>query len=152
MPDRRKLLFDTFDQVIADIEQLRDKGYEKVGNWSLAGNCWHLRLLFDQAMDGFTTDLPLFLKPFKLFAPKLLEKSLRERSIPANQPTLKVWRPSDDLDDQTEANALIASIQRYQQHTEPLHPSPLFGKLDRETWDKLQLNHCAHHLSFLLPM
>ena len=36
-------------------------------------------------------------------------------------------------------------------HTGPLHPSPMFGSLDREQLYRLQLIHCAHHLGFLLP-
>jgi hypothetical protein len=57
----------------------------------------------------------------------------------------------DDMPDPEAVKKLVATVDRFKRHQGPFHASPLFGVLDRETLEKLQLIHCAHHLSFLVP-
>jgi hypothetical protein len=56
-----------------------------------------------------------------------------------------------EQDDATAVAELERTIERFRDYSGPLHPSPLFGAMDRETVDQLQLRHCAHHLGFLVP-
>ena len=51
----------------------------------------------------------------------------------------------------TRLHAPSETIRRWQGHTGPLHPSPLFGGNNKDNWLKGHLIHCAHHLSFLIP-
>ena len=41
--------------------------------------------------------------------------------------------------------------ERFKAHAGPIHPSPLFGAMTKDEALQLQLTHCAHHLSFLIP-
>ncbi|MCC5828542.1 MAG: DUF1569 domain-containing protein [Phycisphaeraceae bacterium] len=143
------LRFDDFDAMIRHLEQLRDRGYEAAGNWSLGGIARHLRLFMTESMDGFGAKLPWFLYPIRLLSKSILRRTLADRTIKPGSPTMEHWIPPEGLDDRVEVDALIATIRRYRAHDAPLHASPLFGRLDRETWDQVHLIHGAHHLSFL---
>ena len=55
-------------------------------------------------------------------------------------------------EDAAAVDALLSAIAAYRSRTDPLHPIPLFGRLPRETWDQIHLIHCAHHLSFAIPV
>jgi hypothetical protein len=46
---------------------------------------------------------------------------------------------------------LRESVARFKAYAGEIHPSPLFGAMTKEEATRLQLVHCAHHLSFLVP-
>ena len=45
----------------------------------------------------------------------------------------------------------LETVDRFKVHDGPIVASPVFGELTPEEALKLQLQHCAHHLSFLTP-
>ena len=153
-PERRKLTFATLDDVVADAERLRDGGYDKVGNWDLAQVCFHISEWMRFPLDGFPKPpLPIAMMLWvmrKTIGPKMYRQYLAE-GMPSGKPTI----PQSIAPPGGEVNVAIAKLKetvaRFQEHAGPLHPSPLFGALDKEAAMKLQLVHCAHHLSFLVP-
>ena len=82
-------------------------------------------------------------------------KKIRTKILAGGFPTggrtmpLTVFPPGGD------AAAAVAKLKdvavRFAAHTGPVHPSPLFGAMTRDEALQLQLKHCAHHLSFLVP-
>jgi hypothetical protein len=56
---------------------------------------------------------------------------------------------SDQVSDDAGLQKLREVIERMQTWRGALHPSPLFGPLDRELWTKVNLLHCEHQLGFL---
>ena len=67
-------------------------------------------------------------------------------------PTMPATIPEPDAETDREAvEQFLKTIERLREHDGPIHASPLFGEMDRETMLKLQLRHTAHHLAFLLP-
>jgi hypothetical protein len=70
--------------------------------------------------------------------------------MPSGRMTLAETIPAPG-DDATGIERLRRAVARFRDHVGRFHASPLFGELDRATWEQLQLVHCAHHLSFLLP-
>jgi hypothetical protein len=46
---------------------------------------------------------------------------------------------------------LRESAERLKAHAGPIVPSPLFGAMTKDEAVRLQLAHCSHHLSFLVP-
>jgi hypothetical protein len=46
---------------------------------------------------------------------------------------------------------LKAAAGRFEAHDGPVRPSPLFGATTKDEALRPQLEHCAHHLSFLIP-
>ncbi len=157
MPERRQLDFHSFEEFSRDVRKLRDRGYERAGNWTLAQNCDHLRLFIDFSLNGFPFKLPL---PMRLAGPLLKRRTLSTRKLPTGVKAPPALMPSgnkclalpkDANVDSEAANRLIETIDRYLDFKGTPQPSPLFGRIDRETWDQLHLIHASHHLSFLVP-
>jgi hypothetical protein len=152
---RRKLVFEDWSDVTGDVEKLHRDGYRKAGRWDLAQACNHLADWMEFPLDGFPTP-PLAMRPVlwavKTFAGRsMLRKTLETRSMPAGVPTLPATAHSQGGDEARAVDRLKATIARFQAHTGPFHPSPVFGEADREIWNRVQRIHCAHHLSFLIP-
>jgi hypothetical protein len=84
--------------------------------------------------------------------PNKLKQYLADKTFPAGKPTMPatVFKP-DFSTDQAAVEKLSTTLRRVGAYREPLHPSPLFGKLNRDSHLGLQLVHAAHHLSFLVP-
>ena len=154
-PERRKLTFATLDDVVRDAENLLAKGYDRAGNWDLAQVCFHLAEWLRYPLDGFPKP-PLLMRPLfwvarHTIAGAALRKALDKGELPPGSPTLKpsVAPPGGD------AAAMVAKLkevaERFAANTGPIHPSPLFGAMTKDEALKLQLVHCAHHLSFLVP-
>jgi Protein of unknown function (DUF1569) len=155
MVARRTLKFATLDEVVRDAENLLANGYDRAGTWSLAQCCGHLVYWLTAPLDGFG-NAPLPIAVFLWFArntfgPKKLKQYIADRSFPAGAPTDPKSVPTADSDDRGAVEQLKLAAMRLKNHTGVILPSPMFGPMDKETAVKLQLVHCAHHLSFLVP-
>ena len=154
-PTRRKLTFATLDEVVADAEILLAKGYEKAGNWDLAQVCFHLAEWMRYPVEGFPR-MPLLMRPVfwlvrNTVAGPALRKALEKGEMPAGQPTVTQSVAAPGGDPNAAVAKLKEAVERFKAFPGPYRPSPLLGVLDRETGHKVQLLHCAHHLSFLVP-
>ncbi|MEO2089724.1 MAG: DUF1569 domain-containing protein [Gemmataceae bacterium] len=155
MPVRRQLRFDTLADAVRDAEALLANGYDKVGKWSLGQCCGHLANWLTYPIDGFPK-IPLLLRPVmwalrNTVGRRKYETYVREQTFPSGAPTVPQSVPTPDADDTDGVAKLKAAAERYEAYTGPLHPSPLFGPLTKDEARKMQLVHCAHHLSFLGP-
>lgn len=152
MARQRTLAFDSLDEAIQDAQQLLHSGYDQHGAWDLSQCCGHLDRWLTFPMDGFPN--PGFAMGAVLWmmkntiAQSQLQKILADGFKPGT-PTMPVSIPTkDEFEDATALSNLTATVQRFDAHAGTLHPSPLFGAIDKETLLNLQLKHFAHHLGF----
>jgi hypothetical protein len=149
------LNFSDLNAVVRDAEALAAGGYEKAGNWDLAQVCGHLAEWMRYPMDGFPK-APLPVRAIlwvmrHTVGPRMLRRFFAERAMPSGGRTMPETVPPPGGDEAAAVERLRQVAERFQAYTGPLHPSPLFGALDRDAATQLQLIHCAHHLSFLIP-
>ena len=150
-PRRRSLDLQTIDAAIADVEHLYARGYQPVGSWTLSQTCDHLSHFIRASMDGFPP-VPLWMRLVApVIGPFVLGRILRKRQMPEGVPIPGAAPPAARPDERSDVDQLIALLRRLQRETALMHPSPMFGKLDRARWTELHLIHAAHHLSFLIP-
>lgn len=152
---RRQLTFDNLDQVVLDAESLQANGYNRAGKWDLAQVSDHLADWMRFPVEGFPrAPAPIRLMLWmarKTIGRKKLMEYITTKSFPAGKPTMPttVHQPGGD------ANAAVANlkraVERLRNHTGPIVPSPLFGPMTKDECVQMQLVHCAHHLSFLVP-
>ncbi len=151
---RRELAFDDLDAVMRDVEQLAASGYERAGNWDLAQVCGHLADWMRYPVEGYPK-APLPMRAM-LWAVRIsigkreLRKILENGSMSAGNPTFRDTIPSPGGDEAAAVEQLRQVVTRFKTHEGKFHPSPVFGQLDRDAMTRLQLVHCAHHLSFLV--
>jgi len=155
MPQRRALQFHDLDEVVRDAENLHAKGYEKAGNWDLAQICGHLAEWLRFPVEGFPkAPAPIravFWVLRKTVGRKKLLTYITTGSFPAGKPTMPETVPPPGGDPREAIAKLKASVERLKAYTGPIVPSPLFGPMTKNQAVRMQLVHCAHHLSFLVP-
>lgn len=154
-PQRRRLEFQSFADVVADAERLHRVGYDRAGNWDLAQVAGHLAAWLSYPMDGSPTPplLPRMVLAVmrKTVGRRILRKVLATGQMPAGNPTAKESVMPPGGDEAAAVANLRDTAARLEAFTGETKPSPLFGRLSREDGRRLTLIHCAHHLSFLTP-
>ena len=152
---RRRLRFERLDDAVTDAQMLRTTGYERAGTWDLSQVCGHLSEWLRFPLDGLPpAPMPLrfvFWLVRNSIGGIIFRRVVGTGGMPAGATTIKETIPSPGGDESKAIENLQRAAMRFQNHTGPLHLSPLFGKLDHDQWTRLQLVHCAHHLGFLLP-
>lgn len=152
--ERRKLTFASLAEVVVDAENLLAKGYDRTGNWDLAQVCGHLAEWLRFPVEGFPK-VPLLLRPllwmFRVTKGKKILAKILEDGFSPNIRTVPETVPPPGGDPAAAVAKLRDSVIRYATFDGDRHPSPLFGHLDKDTATRVQLRHCEHHLSFLVP-
>jgi hypothetical protein len=152
--ERRKLKFATIDEVVADADNLLRKGYEKVGNWDLGQVCLHLADWMRFPIGGFPkppVPIRLMLWTLRNTIGKKMFQQYLAKGMPAGKPTMPQTVHQPGTDAVKAIKKLKETGERFKNFTGVVHPSPLFGAMSKDEATRLQLVHCAHHLSFLIP-
>jgi hypothetical protein len=151
---RRKLAFATLDDAVRDAEYLLANGYDRAGNWDLAQVCSHLAAWMRFPMDGFPK-IPLVLRPVVWLVRVTVGKKMRTRVLAegfsTGGRTVPQTVPSPGGDPAGAVAQLKEVAERLNGFTGSIHPSPLFGAMTKDEAVALQVKHCEHHLSFLIP-
>ncbi len=143
---RRPLAFVTLSEIMPEVRRLQP-AHRTVGNWNLGQICTHLAASVNGSIDGF--DLTHH-RLKRWLIPRLMLFVTYRYGIPAGYTVDANITPPNHVDLSTAIGELADAIERYAHHTGLLQAHPLFGRLDREQWDRLQCFHCAHHLSFVI--
>jgi hypothetical protein len=151
---RRELTFASYNDIMPEIDRLMERGYTKVGHWSLGQACYHLsramRLAVDPGTDLSNIKVPWVLKT--LIGPLIAKgRLLKSGKMPEGFKGPAAMEPPADADDRAEVEALRATVRIVSAHPGPFHPHPVLGALNRNEWERLNCVHTAHHLSFLRP-
>ena len=148
---RRELTLDRLEDALSECTRLLDSGYTQAGNWTLGQMCLHLRLTMEANMHGYPrwmTALGMPLRPIlRAFA---LPRILAGNSISGIR-TAGMFVPPRGLDDTEQVKLFEECVREFENHAEPLHPHPGFGRMTHEEFGRFHAAHAAHHLGFLIP-
>jgi len=146
---RRPLEFATLERVMPEVDRLL-LGHATAGNWSLGQICRHLAWALTASVDGFPRQAPWLFR--RTIGRVLLKRLLKSGRMPEGAPVPGGGVPGPGLDARAEAEALRAALRFFIGHTGPLHEHPFFGPVTRAGAERIHCIHCAHHLSFVLPL
>jgi hypothetical protein len=146
-PGRRPLAYASLNDVMPDVERLL-QGHSTVGNWSLAQICRHLATTMRRLVD-----LPASTSsdPSLWFNEEIKRQVFDSGILPEGIQGPPQVMPTETLSERDEADGLRQAIAYYEASSGPVIPHRFFGPLSKAEWDRLQLIHCAHHLSFAIP-
>jgi hypothetical protein len=144
---RRKVDYQSFEELLADADRLSTPNVKMIGNWTPGMIFQHLASAFNGSIDGLPGTFPWHLR----LMVKLFKKRILAGQMPAG------FKPPADL-----AKAIIPEATPTEKGLANLHaavarlakeptraPHPLFGKLTRQEWDRLHLIHSNLHMSFI---
>ncbi len=154
-PRAREIRYEGLDEMLADVDQLITSSYAKHRNWTLGQAAGHVADWARFPMDGFPTPpAPLRVLFWGMrkfgYAQKMADDILANGFKPG-QPTAPATIPSADASDHEGIEKLHAVVEQLKQHNGALHPSPLFGEMDKETLIHVTLLHAAHHFGYFTP-
>ncbi len=144
---RRKLRFQSFDEVMPDVERLL-VGHTTVGEWSLGQICNHLATVLRRVVDLPASTV---FDPSKFVGEEQKRGVMESGILPEGFPAPPEIVPNQTLDERQEAENLRQALAYYKASPGPVIPHRLFGPLTKQEWDRLQCIHLAHHLSFAIP-
>lgn len=149
MPKRRPLDLHSLDEVIAEVQRLRDGGYTATGNWNLSQIGEHVSETIRIGLDG---DQKRLAWPMRKLGGVILARARRTRTMMAGTPTLPRLKPaSGEADDPAKIERLLATLTEARDFAGPLPPYPLSDGLTLDGWKDLMVVHAQHHLRFLEP-
>ena len=146
-PGRRALSFNNLDEVMPDVERLL-QGHTTVGTWTLAQICLHLATVMRRVVD-LPASTPQ--DPSRWVSEEQKRRVLESGVLPEGLPGPPGVLPAETLGEREEAEGLRHAIAHYKASSGPVIPHRFFGPLSKQEWDRLQLVHVAHHLSFVIP-
>ena len=148
---RREVRYESYDELLADVESLAGQETQVIGNWSFAQILEHLGIAIEGSIDGIPFKAPL---PLRLVAKLFLKKKLLRGpldpgfKIPDNAKPVLYPKEEKGLEEGLEH--LRRAVARCQSETNRAS-HPLFDTVTCEEWDKWNLRHAEMHLSFVLP-
>ena len=147
MSSTRELDFATEDDAIAEVERLRRGCSPVAGKWTLEQACWHLNAAV------------LYRMKQGPFPPNTSEQDSRagalQQVLTSGKLPPGINAPDDMIppaeSDARAVDALITSLKQLRDYKGKIAPHRIFGHLSDADARRLNLIHCAHHLSKLAP-
>jgi hypothetical protein len=151
---RRKLRFESIDQMMADVDRLveaeRAGRLERLGNWTLGQTLGHLSAWAEYSYTGIPMNTPFFIKwILRLGKRKFIHESMRAGvKIPGVEGGTLA----------TESVPLEVALERMQRVMEKLKSQAptilhsIFGQLSHDEWIAINLRHGELHLGYLVPI
>lgn len=146
---RRKLHFQSFEDVLRELTFLEGKHLRVQGNWSVGQILYHLSIPIDGAVDGLPFQMPWYLR----WGATMLKPLILRMKMPAGfklPPDAAAKMVPPPTAEDVGYAALRRSISRFRE-AKSLHPHPIFGRLSPRDWEQIMCRHCELHLSFITP-
>ena len=150
---RRKLRFDSLEEMLGDAERLAERPHRTTGNWTYGQILSHLAKGTDACFDGFGDfRAPWWARWF--IAPFMKRKFLHETmragfQLPKDADRLM---PTAEVSVPDALSHLRKSLDRFKTET-PAAPHPFLGRLrNKDEYILLQLRHSELHMSFVHPV
>lgn len=147
---RRELTFQTLDEILADAQAITSKPHKAIGGWTAPQIIEHLVITMKIANHGMDLKVPLVMKLFGqvLKLTGQFDKSFKPGiKPPAHVAKAFAPRPDITLDDALQG---LRDETAYAKQQGMTHPSPLFGTLSHDQWEKLHCRHAELHLGFIV--
>lgn len=150
-PERRELNFQTLDDAVADAEQLASGNIRTTGNHSFGQILEHLAKTHDMACGKITGPKPpWYMRLMMPFMKGMILNGPVKPGFKLPPKAEEFFWPEGEVDVQQALNHLRESVKDYNERG-PLEIHPMFGKVPRDKITRLNVNHCALHLSFVHP-
>lgn len=147
--DRRRLHFDSMQDLVDDVLHLDGARATTTGNWSAAQIVQHVAKLINFSIDGFPAKAPLVIR----LVGRLLRNRALSKTLPAGfrfPSKFTFLEPDADVEWEDAVTYLRETIGRLQNERMEAR-SPVLGPMTHEEWERLHCRHAEMHFSFIHP-
>ncbi len=148
--ERRRLRFNTHQQIVDEVRRLAARPTRQLGNWSLPAICQHLATAMDRCIDGgIGFHVPLRLRFLARVARRRILNHGLPRGFKLPEQVAAALYPQPESVEAAIA-ALEQGIARLKT-TDQRVAHPVLGNLNAAQWDLFHLRHAELHLGFIVP-
>ena len=146
---RRKLRFNSLDEILVDLNGLEGRKLKTLGNWTVGQNLAHLAIPMTSAIDGMQFRPAWYFRLMGRFVKRWMLKG-------SMSPGFKLPKAGEaelvpGLTSEAEGFPLLRrAIGRLKTETHR-EPNNFLGRLTIDEWNQLMCRHCELHLSFIVP-
>jgi hypothetical protein len=149
--ERRRLSFSSMRDIAADVYGLGDD-VRTTANWTAAQVLGHVTFFITGSLDGIDVPVPIH---FKLLG-KLFKRGATSKTMNPgfNMPKAMATKalPSADLSWSDAVEDFREAMRRIDNGERMTKPSPVFGPMSHEEWERLHCRHAEMHFSFIHPV
>lgn len=151
--ERRQLVFNDLNEIVADAERLASGPVRTTGNHSFGQILEHLARTHDMATGKLPSPPPPWYMRLliPLLKPMLLGNKPLSPGFKLPPKAEKVFWPTQECAVATTLDHLKDSVAHFNAQG-PLPRHPMFGAMTRQQNELLQCRHAALHLSFVHPV
>ena len=142
---RRKVRYESLDELLADAKQLSESDIRTLGNWSQGQIYEHLAWSLGASIDGAGFSFP---PPVRWLMTLLMKRKFLKQTLPAGFKATGQFIPEETAVEEGLVS-LEKAISRQKQESKRA-PHPAFGDIGREGWNDFNLRHSEMHMSFLV--
>lgn len=147
----RRLHFNSFPEVLAEVESLHARPHRQLGNWPLPVAVGHLASGMEASIEGGTFPVRWYLK---ILGPLFIKRRLLNHRFPAGFRLPRAARerliPRPEIGYEEAYAHLQRAIARLGSETQR-GTHPVLGKLTIDEWNRFHLRHAELHLGYLVP-
>ena len=141
---RREIRYETFEDLLADIDAHSGDDVTLLGNWSQGQIFKHLGNTMDLSIDGFGMQFPL---PMRIMVRLFMKNKFIYKAIPSGFKAPDKFVPDETTTAEGVDLIKKAITRQKEDSTRALHPG--FGELTLEEWTQFHLRHAEMHMSFI---
>lgn len=147
---RRELRYSSYDELLADMQQLAATDVKTLGNWSYGQILRHLARSLDVMIDGSPFSVPA---PMRWMMRLVFKKKFLTKSLPAGfrLPKSAQGLVPDPASVEEGLKEFKTALQRIRSDSTRA-PHGGFGELTNEEWDQFAIRHAEMHMSFVVPV
>jgi hypothetical protein len=149
MPNRARpdLKYHSLDEVLADVDRLRSGPVEQAGQWNLAMTLDHMAKAMSAHDNPKVKPMPW---PVRWIVRAGVHRMVRRGRYPSIKfPAPKRALPDPNVSLESACAKFRVVVEGLRTMQGPIVANTPFGDLSLDEFQKLQLLHAAHHLSFL---
>ncbi len=143
--DRRKVRYESLDELLADAQRFSGGGIRTLGNWSQGQIFEHIARALESSIDGAGFSFPA---PFRWLMTLLMKRKFLKQTLPAGFKSTSQFVPGETSVEEGLVS-LEKAIARQKQESRRA-PHPAFGNIGQEGWNDFNLRHAEMHMSFLV--
>jgi hypothetical protein len=147
---RRRLRFNSHEEVLADIRALAAGPTRHLGRWTLPVICQHLAVTVNKCLDGdVAIPVPLHTRIVaRIFRNRVLHHRLPGGfKLPKDAEAALFYEPASVAAAIEDLEKAIARLST----TAKRYPHPAFGHMNAAQWDLFHMRHAELHLGFIVP-